>query len=121
MVPIDFAEHHVASEDHHFGGCFAFVRDRQRVAGFVEAQAADQPAAVEMLTVGNAGVEAVAHQVVDFVDVDGTGQDAVEDAMGGRCDIAGDEVGNLGRIETPIVAQDVGHFAGVISRAASSS
>ena len=75
-MPVDFAEHHVAGEDHHLGGRLAFVGDRQRVARFVEAQAADQPAAVEVAAVGHAGVQAVAHQVVDLVDVDRPGEHA---------------------------------------------
>ena len=81
VVPIDFAEHHVAGEDHHLGGRLAFVGDRQRVARFVQAQAADEPAAVEVLAVGNAGVQAVAHQVVDFVDVDRPGEHAAENSL----------------------------------------
>ena len=111
VVPIHFAEHDVAGKDHHFGGGLALVGDGQGVAGFVEAEAADEPAAVEVLAVGNAGVEAVAHQIVDFVDIDRAGKDAAEDAVGRSRHIAADKVGDVQRVEPPIVAQHVGHLA----------
>ena len=43
MVPVDFAEHHVAGEDHHLGRRLSLVGDRQAIARFVEAEALDQP------------------------------------------------------------------------------
>ena len=112
MVPIDFAEHHVAGEDHHLGGGLAFVGDRQRVARFVQAQAADQPAAVEVLAVGNAGVQAVAHQVIDLVDVDRPGEHAAEDARARDvCTLPDTRSATSRGFESPVVAQHVGHFA----------
>ena len=63
-MPIDLAEHDIASEDHQLGGCFAFVRDRQTVALFVQTQAADQPSLVEMPAVRYARMKAVAEQIV---------------------------------------------------------
>ena len=70
VVPIDFAEHHVAGEDHQLGRRLAFVGDRQAVARLVQAEAADQPLLVEIPAVGHAGVQAVAEEVVHLVDVD---------------------------------------------------
>ena len=110
MVPIHFAEHDVAGEDHHFGGGFAFVGDRERVAGFVEAQAADEPAAIEVLTVRHAGVEAVARQVVDFVDVDRARKNAAEESMRTAVHVAATELCDGCRLELPIVVQDFGNL-----------
>ena len=102
MVPVDFAEHYVAGEDHQLGGRFAFVGDGECVAGFVEAQAADEAEAIEVLAVGHAGVEAVAHQVVDLVDVDWAGKDAAEQAVRRRRHVSANQVGDRLRVELPI-------------------
>ena len=111
-MPIHFAEHHVAGEDHHLGGRLALVGDRQPVARFVQAQAADQPPAVEMPAVGHAGVQAVAHQVVDLVDVDRPGEHAAKNRVAlPSARLAGDQRRQRLRLESPIVAQHVGHFA----------
>ena len=61
------------------------------VARFVEAQAADQPPAVEVAAVGHAGVQAVAHQVIDFVDVDRPGQHAAKNSLRAVVGFAGNQ------------------------------
>ena len=43
MVPVDFAEHHIAGKDHQLRGRAAFVSDRQAIAGTIQAEAAQQP------------------------------------------------------------------------------
>ena len=110
-MPIDFAEHHVAGEDHHFGRGLSLVGDGQCVAGFVEAEAADEPSAIEVAAVGHAGVQAVAHQVVDLVDVERPGEQRREKAGFDVVRAAGNQVGHVLRIERPIVAQGGGDFA----------
>ena len=69
-MPIHLAEHDVAGEDHHLGRGFTFVGNRQTVSRLVQAQATNQPTPVEMPSIRHAGVQAIAHQVVDLVDVD---------------------------------------------------
>src|SRR5215212_8171581 len=99
MMPIDLAEHDIAGEDHHLGCGFSFVGDRQSIADFVETKAADQPRAVEVLAVGNARVQAVTHQVIDFVDVNRAGENATEDPLGRRLYIAGYKVSDVFWVE----------------------
>lgn len=108
-MPVDFAEHHVAGEDHHFGRGLAFFGDRQRVAGRVQAQAADQTVLVEVATVGHAGMQAVAGQIVHLVDVDRTGKDAGQNARSGPPGLVREQVDHVARIDLPLVAQCVGN------------
>jgi len=71
VVPVDFAEHDIAGEDHHLGGGFSFFGDGESVAGGVEAETLDQTGLIKIAAVRDAGVEAVAHEIVHLVDVDG--------------------------------------------------
>src|SRR5690606_28336303 len=80
VVPIDLAEHHIAGEDHHLGGGLSLVGNRQRIARLVEAEALNQTRLVEVPAVGDAGVEAIAHQIVHLVDVDRAREHASQQA-----------------------------------------
>ena len=101
VVPVDFAEHHVPREDHHFGRRAAFVGDRQPVAGLVQAQAANQTLLVEIAAVGNSGVQAVPHQVIHLVGVDRPRQQAVQDLRDGFAWLAGQQGDHLAGLNAP--------------------
>ena len=101
VVPVDFAEHHVPGKHHHLGGRAALVGDRQAVARFVDAQAADQPLLVEVPAVGDARMQAVAHEVVHLVDVDGAGEHAGEQARLRVPRLLGQQRDDLARREYP--------------------
>ena len=111
VVPVDFAEHDVPGKDHHLGGRAPFVGNRQTVAGLVQTQAADQALLIEVLAVGNAGMKAVAKQVIHFVDVDRSRQHAMQDARLCIARFLGKKGDDLPRMDAPIVAQSVGDFA----------
>ena len=111
MVPIDFAEHHVAGEDHQLGRRLALVGDRQAVAGPVQRKAADQPLLVEVPPVGHAGVQAVAEEVVHLVDVDRAGKHAGEDLAGAVAGLLAQQRNHVAGIELPLLAQRIGHLA----------
>ncbi len=110
-MPIHLAEHYVAGKDHHLGGRFSFVGDRQPVARLVQAQAGDESPAIEMPAVRNAGVQAVAHQIIDFVDVDRPGKHTAKNPLRAVVGPAGDQRCDGVRIEIPVVGQHVGDFA----------
>ena len=111
MMPIDFAEHHVAGEDHHFGGGLAFFGDRQGIARLVQAKAADQPALIEIAAIGDAGVQAVAGEIIHLVDVDRPGEHAGQDSRHGVARLVRQQGHHVARIDAPVVAQRVGNFA----------
>ena len=111
VMPVDLAKHHIPGEDQHLGGRAALVGDGQRRAVLVEAEAGEQPLLVKMPAVRNAGVEAVAAEVVHLVDIDRPREQRVQNAarrVGGR---AHDEGGHAGRIEAPRFGEHGGRFA----------
>ncbi len=103
MVPVDLAEHDVAGEDHELGRRAALLRDGQRPARFVEAEARQQPLLIEMPAVGHARVEAVAGEIVHLVDVDRPREERTEQAAGGVGSGAGDEARDAGRGDPPFL------------------
>ena len=70
MMPVNLAEHHVPRKDHHLGRGAPFVGDCQSIACLVEAERANQPLLVKVAAIRNARVQAVANQLVHFVDID---------------------------------------------------
>ena len=83
VVPINLAEHHVPREDQHFGGSLSLFGDRQGIARLVQTQAADESSLVEIAAIGDTGMQAVAGEVIHFVDVDRTRQHAGQDPRNG--------------------------------------
>lgn len=53
MMPIDFAEHDVPRKNHQLSRRPAFAGDGQPISGFVDTKAADQPAGIKILAIGN--------------------------------------------------------------------
>ena len=108
-MPVDLAEHDVAGEDHEFRGRAALVGDRQRPAGGVEAERREQPLLVEVPAVGDAGMQAVAGEIVHLVDVDRSREQRLQDAGGGIGGGARDQFRHAGGSEPPVVGEHRGH------------
>ena len=111
VMPVDLAEHHIPGEDQHLGGRASLVGDGKRRALLVEAEAGEQSLLVEVSSVGHAGVEAVAAEVVHLVDIDRPREQRVQNPagrIGGRVD---DQGGHAGRIEAPRSGEHGGRFA----------
>ena len=102
VMPVNLAEHHIARKDHHLGGRLALLGDGETIACLVQAQATDQAALIVIASVGNPGVKAVAHQIVELVDVDRPREHARQDPFRGRGRRSGKEVENGVWLDSPI-------------------
>ena len=108
VVPIHFAEHHVAGEDQQLGRGLAFLGDRQAVALPVQAKAADQPLLVEVSPVGHAGVKAVAEEIVHLVDVDRAGKHAGQQLARAIAGLLAQQRNHIAGVEPPLPAKRIG-------------
>ena len=102
-MPVDFAEHYVPCKHHQLSRGAALGADRERVAGFVETEAANESGFVQVLAVRHAGVKAVAVKVVQLVDVDRPGEDRREELFCFRFGFPGDDSNDQIRISIPVV------------------
>ena len=84
---------------------------RQAVPGFVQAEAADQPLLIEVLSVRHARMETVPVEIIHLVDIDGTGQHALQQTHPGRPRLAGQQPHNFARRNIPLLPQSVGNLA----------
>ena len=110
VMPVDLAEHHIAGEDHQFGRRPSLVGDRERLSRGIDAQTRQEAILVEVTAVGDAGVKAVAGEVVHLVDIDRPGEEGVEENPGRIVGRAVDEGRDPGWLEPPLGPEDRGRL-----------
>ena len=112
MVPIDLAEHHVTGKDHQFSGRAPLVGDGERLPSGIDAETREQPILIEVTAIGDAGMEAVAGEIVHLVDIDRPGEEGVEEHPGRVGGGPVDEGRDPGWLEPPLRPEDLGGRAG---------
>ena len=70
MVPIDLGEHDIAGKHHHFRSGFRLLIQSDRFPIRINAETAHQSLTIEITTIGNASMQAITVEVVEFVDID---------------------------------------------------
>ncbi len=107
VMPVDLGKHDVPREDHQLGSRLALLSDRQSVAVCVQDERLDQPVLVEVATVRDAAMQAVAFEVIQFVDVDRAGQNRSQQPEL-RLVAAGDEhIEDFVGADSPVVGEDL--------------